>query len=361
MEQLPAISYFLGANSHRGFFPLYQQFFNPSQWKGLYLLKGGATCGRSALLRRVGQGLENSGHQVEYIQCSLDAQALDGVVVPSLNVALLNSTPPHLVEPQVPELSPCYLNVGEDTPTGQPHGMEGTIATHTKGYQTCYHRSQRALQGGALLLEEGRATLTTEELLTKLEKRGRGILSREGKVKGTGGAEHKRFLGGITCQGQISHFDTADALCQRVYVLSDSYGLGASLLEQLRGGMIERGYDVISCPSPLEPERLEHLLIPNLSLAFVTSTPTLPYEKKPYRHIRIDAMADGELLYQHKRRLKFGKKMTAALLEESATALQEAKNHYDQLETLYHPYVNFDSLYQRGAQLVEGLLAEGKR
>lgn len=361
MEQLPVITYFLGANSHRGFFPLYRQFFNPSQWKGLYLLKGGATCGRSALLRRVGQGLEQGGHQVEYIQCSLDSQALDGVVVPDLGVALLNSTPPHLVEPLVPELSPCYLNVGENAPISQPHGMETTIASHTKGYQTCYHRSQRALQGVALLIQEGRATLTTEEFSKKLTKRGRGILSREGKVKGTGGTEHKRFLSGVTCQGEICYFDTVDALCQRVYVLSDSYGLGAPLLEQLCDGMIDRGYDVITCPSPLEPERLEHLLIPSLSLAFVTSSPSIPYEKKSYRHIRIDAMADGELLNQHKRRLKFGKKMAAALMEESAAALSDAKYHYDQLETLYHPYVNFDSLYQRGEQLVEGLLAEGKR
>lgn len=356
MGQSPAISFFLGANSPTGFYSLYHQFFAPSQGQRLYLVKGGAACGRSAFLRRVGEGLTSRGFRVEYIQCTGDPQALDGLVVPDLGVAIFNSTPPHLAEPQITGILPRYINLEEPHPS---LGIAATVTTHTKGYQACYLRSQRALQGVALLLQEGRATLTTEELSAKLEKRGRGILSREGKVKGDGGTVTKRFLGGVTCQGLGTNFETAAALCQRVYVLSDSYGLGSPLLEQLCHGMADRGYDVIACPSPLEPERLAHLLIPSLSLAFVTSTPTLPYPKPSYRHVRIDAMADGELLYQHKRRLKFGKKMAAALVEESATALQEAKIHYDQLEATYHPYVNFDALYGRGDALVAELVDTG--
>ena len=68
------------------------------------------------------------------------------------------------------------------------------------------------------------------------------------------------------------------------------------MLTHLAAGALASGHDVIVCPSPLFPDRMEHLLIPSLSLAFVSASPSLPYPKRPYRRIRLDAMADAELL-----------------------------------------------------------------
>ena len=150
-----------------------------------------------------------------------------------------------------------------------------------------------------------------------MAKRARGILSRE--VKKTGrqsGRATQRFLGAVSCQGHSCRFETVDALCRKVYELSDTYGLGAGMLTTLAAGAMAAGYDVILCPSPLFPDRAEHLLIPELSLAFVTSTPTLTYPGRPYRRIRLDAMVEGEVMRQFKSRLKFARKVHAALLAE---------------------------------------------
>ena len=59
-------------------------------------------------------------------------------------------------------------------------------------------------------------------------------------------------------------FDTVQALCPRVYELADSYGLAAGMLDFLAGAFRSAGYDVTLCPSPLFPERTEHLLVPEL-------------------------------------------------------------------------------------------------
>ena len=48
--------------------------------------------------------------------------------------------------------------------------------------------------------------------------------------------------------------------------------------------------------APEEPKRIEHLLVPGLGLAFITSRPGMDYGKKPFRRIRLDAMADAALL-----------------------------------------------------------------
>ena len=129
------------------------------------------------------------------------------------------------------------------------------------------------------------------------------------------------------------------------------------MLTTLAAGAMAAGYDVILCPSPLFPDRAEHLLIPELSLAFVTSTPTLTYPGRPYRRIRLDAMVEGEVMRQFKSRLKFARKVHAVLLAEAVDALAQAKAEHDVLEGLYNPHVDFDGVYQEAQAITEALLS----
>ena len=78
----------------------------------------------------------------------------------------------------------------------------------------------------------------------------------------------------MTDRGTILFHETISTLCSRVFCLEDPYGaVAAELLRQLRDEAMERGYHVISCPCPLSPEKLDHLLIPERGLGFITITP----------------------------------------------------------------------------------------
>lgn len=191
-----------------------------------------------------------------------------------------------------------------------------------------------------------------------MAKRARGILSRE--IKGAGdqaGRAVQRFLGGITWQGVLREYGTVEAQCSKVYELSDTYGLAHTMLTCLAAGAMAAGHDVVACPDPLFPDRMAHLLIPALSLAFVSTTPELPWPHRPYRRIRLDAMADGELLRRSRARLRFSRKVTGALLEEAVDALGQAKAMHDELEGLYNPHVDFDQVHRRGEEIIEAFLA----
>ena len=130
------------------------------------------------------------------------------------------------------------------------------------------------------------------------------------------------------------------------------------MLSHLLAGAVAAGHDVIACPSPMEPDRLEHLIVPDLSLAFVTSSPALPYEKRPYRRIRMDAMADLEAVHRSKARLKFSRKVSAALVDEAVESLAQAKAMHDELEALYNPYVDFEQVHTMADGIARELLAE---
>ncbi len=265
-------------------------------------------------------------------------------------------TAPHVVEPKLPGAIERYVNLGDCYDKPALAAIKGELMGCMAGYKGCYGRTYRCLTAVAQLSEDARAMVTTPAVEAKIMKRAKGILTRE--VKKTGrepGKAIQRFLSGVTWQGVLCNYATVDSQCKRVYELCDSYGLGHTLLTHLAAGALAAGYDVVVCPSPLFPERMEHLLIPELSLAFVTSGSSFAYEKRPYRRIRLDAMADAELLRRNRARLRFSRKVAAALMDEAVDALKEAKIMHDELERLYNPHVDFARVYATAESIINEL------
>ena len=165
---------------------------------------------------------------------------------------------PHVVEPKFPGVVERYVNLGECYDREGLRTVRREIMSCMTGYKGCYTRAYRCLTAAAQIGEDMRAMVATPAVDAKIAKRAKGILSRE--VKKTGrepGKSIQRFLGGITWQGVLCNFDTADALCRRVYELSDTYGLGHVLLTHLASGAMAAGYDAVS---------YTHLTLPTILL-----------------------------------------------------------------------------------------------
>ncbi len=359
MTALPHIEYFLGANAPTGFYSLYPQLLPPEEARAIYILKGGPGCGKSTLMRRVGARMEEEGLKTEYTLCSGDPASLDALLLPELGVALVDGTAPHVVEPKYPGAVERYVNLGECYDSRALWARRKELMDCMSGYKGCYQRAYRCLGASAEISEDLRATLLTPELSEKLAKRARGILSRELRKKRdvTGGQVKQRFLGAVTHLGPMCLFETALAQCPRVYELVDSYGLAHEMLIHLLAGASAGGWDTVACPDPMAPDRLAHLLVPERGLAFLTSTTALPLPGKPYRRIRLDAAADRELLRRSRPRLRFAKKVSAALVEEAVDSLAQAKAMHDELESIYNPYVDFDRVEEIARQIQEEILS----
>ena len=359
MADNPQVRFYLGANSPSGFYSLYDQLIDPAQAEDYFLIKGGPGCGKSTLMRRVGRAMEEHGLEVEYIQCSGDPDSLDAVAVPALRSALVDATAPHVIEPKYPGVTGRYLNLGECYDTPALKEIKDQIIGCMKGYQGCYARATRCLSAAAEIDGDCRSLLLTPAVEEKLAKRARGILSRECRRTGGGpGKAVQRFLDAVTCQGVLCNFDTAEALCKRIYELCDTYGLAHTFLTHLAAGAMAAGYDVIVCPDPMAPERMRHLLIPALSLGFVSSSGELPYTgRRPYRRLRLDPMTDPELLHRNKARLRFSRKVSAALVGEAVESMVQAKAMHDELEALYNPHVDFERVNAIADHIAEELLS----
>ena len=359
MTALPHIAYFLGANSPAGFYSLYSQLLPPESARAIYILKGGPGCGKSTLMGRVGARMEEEGLETEYILCSGDPASLDALLLPGLGVAIVDGTAPHVVEPKYPGAVERYVNLGACYDSGALWEKREELMACMSEYKGCYQRAYRCLGASAEIFEDIRATLLTPALGDKLAKRARGILSRELRRKkgAAGGQVKQRFLGAVTHRGVLCLHDTALAQCPRIYELWDSCGLAHEMLIHLLAGAVAGGWDVVACPDPMAPERLAHLLVPEQGLAFLTGNADLPLPVKPYRRVRLDAAADEGLVRRCRPRLRFAKKVSAALMEEAVGSLAQAKALHDGLEGIYNPYVDFGRVEEMAAQVGDEILS----
>jgi len=355
---MPNVQYFLGANSSRGFYSLYDQLIPLEEAKSVYILKGGAGCGKSTLMKRVAQAAEDAGLPVERILCSGDPGSLDGLVLPTLMTALVDGTAPHVVEPKYPGVVEHYINLEACYDSAALSPLRQKIMDCMTDYKACYHRAYRCLGAAAQVEQDIRATLLTPALEEKMQKRAAGILKREVRRKKdvVPGVVTQRFLGAITHSGLRTLFSTAQAQCSRIYELADSYGLAHPMLTYLLTGITAAGCDVVACPSPMFPDRLEHLIVPQLGLAFLSTSSAAPFPGHPYRRIRLDAMAGADALRSSRPRLRFAKKVSVSLVDEAVSSLAQAKAMHDELEALYNPHVDFDRVNDIAQTIIAAIL-----
>ncbi len=248
---------------------------------------------------------------------------------------------PHVMEPRYPAAVDRYVDLGRFYDLTAAKAAAGEVKAHTHAYKAAYVRAYHSLKAARQVELDAVASVGKTFDRERAMRRTEGILTRElRRSGGQAGRTTRRFLGGITHRGYVWRFDSVDTLCPKIYEFADSWELAGEILDRLHREAARRGWDTIVCPSPEDLSRIEHLLIPGLGLAFVTSRPGMDYGKKPFRRIRLDAMTDPE----GRARLRFQSRMTAMLRDEAVLALKDAKASHDALEAVYNPYVDFDGV-----------------
>lgn len=165
-----------------------------------------------------------------------------------------------------------------------------------------------------------------------------------------------RFLSSLTCKGPVFFESTVRAACPRVYTLDDDLGLATDYIAVVAEGAKKRGLNAVLCLDPLNPDRLEALLLPDEGLGFVAVTTARPCPADCCRHIRLDALAQREILRAKRSELRACLKLREKLLAESVSALARAKDLHDELEDIYNPHVDFDGVYALADQHIRTLL-----
>lgn len=350
MAKGKALPFFLGANTPKGFYSLYDQYVSTQRGDFLYVLKGGPGCGKSSFMRRIAEGALDSGLDVEYILCSGDPDSLDGVFIPEKRIAYVDGTAPHVLEPDCCGAAGAYLDLSRYLDTAALQHKLPELLDLQRRYKAKYAHAYTLLRALPSFSPEALDGLLTEDDYAAAAHRAESAANRMPRAKNThAGKTHTRFLRAFSAKGETFCTETVRALCDKVYLLDDRLGLADTYLKALMSAAQKRRHALILCPDPLAPERLEAVLLPELRLGYIAER-TVGLEGLPAaRHIRLDKIPDETRTSAFRARLRALTRQRAELLSQAQLSLAQAKTLHDALEAQYNPHVNF-----------AGVLAEAK-
>ena len=333
-------TYFLGANTKDGFYSLYAGF-PANEADFLHIIKGGPGTGKSGFMRKIGKAAETRGYDVQYVICSGDPDSLDGVYIPALHAAWVDGTAPHVTEPVSFGADSDYVNLGKFCRVPFPQEDKARVASITRSYKALYDRAYAYLSAAASLGKARLPALFREEETAAVHKRIDGILDRTlGRARPGGGTESRRFLSAVSCQGEYRLNGEIEKLCKLIYQFDNGFGGAPAALDYAAHGAMLRGADVILCPSPLDPEKTEAVLLPQSGVAFVDDS----WELEDARHLRIDALIPVQVQQSIRQELRESAKLKARVMALAYEKLREAKKLHDELEAVYKPHMDFPAL-----------------
>ncbi len=320
------LSFFLGANTYRGFYSLYDEYLKACEGESVWILKGGAGCGKSSFMKTVGRRASAAGFTVHRILCSGDPSSLDGIHIPELGIVLMDGTAPHVLEPPLVGDRGFYLDLSRFYRPGVPNLREREDA-----YQAHYRRAYRWLAAAG----EAAKTLTlSQEAEAIIRRKASSLIARELRSKSRNPGKVRRvFTNAFTGEGMISLPETQAALAQRRIGLHGICGGEHAYLSAATECAIARGWDVVVSPSPLQPDLIAHLYIPECGLGIGVG--------EGDRHIHLDTLVYRMADHEETARIRDTESMRLALLTKAMKELAQAKRQHDRLEESVNPYVDF--------------------
>ena len=348
------VDFFMGANSPDGFYSLYDELQKPEQGVRRFLIKGGAGTGKSSLMQKAAERFASRDELTELIHCSSDPNSLDGVLLHTGRAGLVDATPPHVIEPTYPGGFETVVNLCEYFDETKLESRLPRIVELQTANSACHRKCRGLLKCADILLSDNYYYVEACTNFAKIDALAARICKNELPPREGTGIEYRRLLSAVTNRGVLTFTNTPAALCDRVTILKDEYGISANaLLQRIRAAALERGYTVFSCRCPLSPEsKLEHIFLPEAGLGFVTQNRWNDFSGlHSERTIHYTRFTDSEALKRKKQYLGFNRKAAVELIGAAVDELKQAKVIHDELELQYNDAVDFAAVTAKSEEV----------
>ena len=353
MAQFGTIKHaFPGSNTPSGFYSLFNYILPQKDAHQLYIIKGGPGTGKSSFMKRIGTYATEQGLDVEFLHCSSDPSSLDALVIPSLKIAFLDGTAPHVVDPALPGITDQILNFGAfwDADKLLPY-KDNIIEVKNRiqdGFSKAYHYLAAAKNiYDAYIFTESKAINPLAKL--KIENEIMTQIFKNVKDKDGIGSSRHLFSTAITGEGVLDYIHTVIGTTKNVYFIKESFGCNSKkIMQSICDTATAKGYTIECYHSPLDPNKIEDILIPELDMAITISHPLHKPRIFPTLIFDLTAALDGNTLKTLDFELDKDKRLFMDLIDKACNMIGANKKLHDELESYYINAIDFsgiDALY----------------
>ncbi|MBC2579733.1 ATPase [Clostridium sp. DJ247] len=168
------------------------------------------------------------------------------------------------------------------------------------------------------------------------------------------GNERHLFVTAFVPDGIVTFIDDLCDDCEKIYVLNGGPGTGKTpLLKFIYTEALKRGFFVEVYHDALVPDKIEHIIIPELKTALISAN-EINGKKFNGTQIYLENFIDYSLI--NKLQLKKDKEMFYSLLNISLDIVSSTKKLYTSLETYCIQNINFNEPDEVSANIANKLL-----
>jgi len=331
---------FPGGNTAQGFFGFYQQGLKDMQ--KVFILKGGPGTGKSTLIRKIARDMVARGYNVDMWQCSSDNDSVDGVVIKSLSIAVVDGTFPHVVEPRYPGAVEQIINLGDCWDQGLLQDNKLEIKNLSEKISSCFTAAYEKLK----IAEKARNEKEKEESPKEeeIQQKADQIVN---EIFSCGLPKVRHFYASaITPEGWVGYAQDISAACNIRYILAGGTSLAKStVITSVAKAAKERGHDADIYHQALTPELLEMLVLPGLGIAVLDKTaPGIIPLSGDKEHLFSSCLTNIE------------PSQWQGLIDEAISFLFLAHQLHDELETYYTRAIDFEAVDNLRKNIFEEIL-----
>lgn len=351
--------FFPGGNTSLGFFSYYNYLIPPDATR-IMIIKGGPGVGKSSFMKALAMEMGELGFDVELHHCSSDNNSLDGVVFPQIEVALLDGTSPHIVDPRHPGAVDEIIHLGDYWDEKGIRRSKKEIIELNQEIGRNFNRAYRYLKAAKEIyddleivnsegLEVGRANKIAAELIEELFF-GYQAADQPGRLR-------KLFASAITPEGFQNFLPGLLETQSRVFSVSGGVGSGkATLLNKVLAAALEKGFNCEGFYCAFDPYKLEHIIIPEIGAAFTTSIEPHSYPLGKANRIDMDQCIAAYIQMKYGALINSELKIVGDFLETGIKFIAKAKRFHDQMEEYYIPNMNFTAIAELRKHIFERIL-----
>ena len=331
--------YFAGGNTMDGFTDLYSSVIDRKACKRLYIIKGGSGVGKSTLIKRVAKELKGHVSCIEFFHCSADINSLDGVAFPELNIALVDGTAPHVVEPVFVKASDVNVDLSKYIDGRKLEGKKAELVSIIENKKLCYSRAYTLVKSMGYLYKDAYEAISddlnvngiVDELSDKVLTHGKGKVRR-------------LFAGAYTAFGEVYLDENLDKI--KVVRLNGNKCISARILSLLFTKLKDGNHDLAVFCSPISTDYIYGLEVDGKVLFTVNdrivSKEMQEYDVDEKFTLSVDVKSYTDTLNTH----------IASLLSTVSDCLTKAKSYHDKLESVYKPCVDFKKIDKETDKLI---------
>lgn len=354
---------FPGGNTSQGFYSFYDYLIEPNATR-IIVIKGGPGVGKSTFMKKIAQEMQELGYSVEFHHCSSDPKSVDGIVFPEIKIALVDGTSPHIVEPKYPGCVDEILHLGDFWDEDFLRKHKDEIIETSKEVSRLFTRAYRFLKAAKDIYDDWKAA-NSEGLDTGLanQKAYYVIEKSLGKlpIASKPGKQRHLFASAISPDGLVNYLDTVIRQASMVYVIKGEPGTGkTTLMKEVADSAVKRGVSVEIYHCALDPTKIEHLLIPELDVAFTTHIEPHTYQSESSEVIDMNECISERVTDKYADLVKKDKEIMEALLDTGISFLDKARTTHDKLEAYYAPTMDFDRIESIRQETVKRIIKYAK-